>query len=98
MVSAPHKCFGSGFTDHAPLICSLGRRPKNQNVSDGVPKSSCKNANLKIDMEPILQDIDLSSLPPRRQFPMYKASIKEADRRVKHEMSFSTDLPMPACV
>lgn len=47
-----------------------------------------KQADFKFHLESIVEDIGLLSLRAHGQLPMYKASVKEAARRVRDEGSF----------
>ena len=67
VVGSPEECYGSGPSDHAPLILLLVRKPQSQNISESVPKLPFRSLYLYVYLESIAQDIDLLRLPTHRR-------------------------------
>lgn len=84
VVGTPEELYGNGLSDHAPIVLSFGRKPRNS--SNSLPKHVCKHPQFKLHVARFVEYCNLFQLPAHQQLGVYKVCMKEAGRYVRDAM------------
>jgi len=89
VIGTPEEYYGSGLSDHAPLLVSFGRQSRTDISDQPIPKFICTHSCFKTRLNLISADINLVNLPDHQQLPVYKACIREAAKRTREHLLYS---------
>jgi len=91
VVDTPEQCYAEGLSDHAPVVFSFSCQHTIRNASNSVPKFICKHPEFKIQLDALVEECKLFTLPNHKQLPVYKTCIKEAARKVRQLIHLQDD-------
>jgi hypothetical protein len=93
VLSTPKILFGSGLSDHAPMVLCLGSSHKAEGgiKTPSLPVHICKSPFFKIHLDALIHACDVNSLPEHVQLHSLKVCIREAGRRVREQQDYGED-------